>query len=127
MKKDLGKYSLELDERGFLWIRHKSNITFELDDAITQRNEIIDFCQRKSLPFLIDVRVTNWTVEREVREFHSTDQELLSIKNAEAILVNNVGIRLLANFYQKMNRPPNPVKVFTDESKAIDWVMRQAG
>lgn len=121
-KKNLDKYSLELDARGFLWIRHKSNISFDLNDAINQRDEIVSICEEKRTPFLVDVRVTNWTAEKGVREFHASDEQLLSIKNAEAILVNNAGIRLLANFYQKMNKPPVPVKVFTDEEKAIKWV-----
>lgn len=125
--KDLGKYSLELDERGFLWIRHKSDVTFELEDAVKQRNEILEFCNNEQLPFLIDVRVTNWNAEKDVREFHSTDEALLSLKNAEAILVNNLGIRILANAYQKINKPPVPVKVFTNEDKAIEWIVSQKG
>ncbi len=120
--KDLGKYSLELDKRGFLRIRHKSDTTFDIDDAIAQRNEITKFCDHQKMPFLIDMRVTNWSADKEVREFHASDKDLLAIKNAEAILVNNLGIRILANAYQRVNRPPVPVKVFTDENKAIEWI-----
>lgn len=102
-------------------------MTFELEDAVKQRNEILEFCNNEQLPFLIDVRVTNWNAEKDVREFHSTDEALLSLKNAEAILVNNLGIRILANAYQKINKPPVPVKVFTNEDKAIEWIVSQKG
>ena len=121
--KDFGKYSAELDERGFLWIRHKSNLTFELEDAQLQEKDLIEFCGGHSLPFLVDVRVQNWDAPKEVREFHATSLPLLELKKAEAILVNSLGLRILANFYSRFNRPLNPSKVFTNEDEAIEWVL----
>jgi hypothetical protein len=119
---DFEKYSLELDARGFLRIKHRSNILFDLDDAIKQEADIIEFCQNKPMPFLVDVRVQNWNAPKEVRDFHSTSKGILKMKKCEAILVNNLGIKILANFYSKFNKPPNPAKVFTEELKAIEWV-----
>lgn len=117
------KYDLELDARGFLWIKHRSNITFELLDAQKQEKEIAEFINNNTLPFLIDVRVQNWNAPKEVRDFHSTSPGILSLKNSEAILVNNLGIRILANFYNKINQPPNPTKIFNNEEDAIQWIL----
>jgi len=112
-----------MDEAGFLWIRHKSNVTLELDDAMNQVKEIAHICENKKTPFLIDVRVVNWDAPKEVRKFHATNKELLRTRKAEAILVNSMGLRMLANFYNKFNKPPNPVKVFTNEANAIRWTL----
>lgn len=121
---DFPKYGLELDRRGFLWIQHRSNIRFELEDAIKQESEIIEFCENKTIPFIVDVRVNNWDAPKEVREFHATSKGLLRIKKSEALLVNNLGIRILANFYSRINKPPNPAKVFNDELDAIKWTLQ---
>lgn len=122
-EQSFSKYGLALDSRGFLWIKHQSHVTFELEDAEQQEKEIHNFCNGQTMPFLIDVRVTNWNAPKEVREFHSTSPGILKLKNCEALLVNNVGMKLLANFYSKFNHQSVPVKVFTDESEAIDWLM----
>lgn len=119
------KYDLEMDARGFLWIRHKPNLVFELEDAISQEKELVEICENKPTPFLIDVRVQNWDAPREAREFHASSKPLLAIRKAEAILVNSLGLRVLANFYNKVNRPPNPVKVFNKEDEAIKWLLKQ--
>lgn len=42
---------LELDVRGFLWIKHKSHVHFELEDAIKQVEEIASFCDALPIPF----------------------------------------------------------------------------
>lgn len=112
-----------MDDRGFLWILHKSNVTLELADALEQEKEIVAFCDNKRMPFMIDVRVDNWNAPKEVREFHATSKPLFKIRQAEAILVNSLGIKILANFYNRFNNPPNPVQVFTDEGEAIEWVL----
>jgi len=122
-RKEFEKYSLELDGRGFLWIRHKPNVVLELEDAIAQEKELVLACNGVKTPFLIDIRVQNWDAPKEVREFHASSAKLIEIRKAEAILVNNLGLRMLANFYNKINKPSNPVKVFTDEASAIKWMV----
>ncbi len=118
------KYRLELDSEGLLWIIHRSDIVFELEDAIKQEREINHFCEGKPHPFVIDVRVQNWDAPKEVSEFHSTNETLLRLKKCEALLVNNLGIRLLAIFYTKLNKPPVPTKVFSNEAEAIRWASK---
>ncbi|MDP1803174.1 MAG: hypothetical protein Q8L81_17565 [Bacteroidota bacterium] len=41
---------------------------------------------------------------------------------AEAIIINNLAIRLLANFYMKVNRPEQKIKLFSNEISALAWV-----
>ena len=122
MRFDSDKYSMNLSLEGILEIRHKDNVQFNIEDAINQRDKIIQLVEGKRTPFLIDVRVTNWDATKEVRKFHASDEKLLSVRSAEAILVNNLGMKILANFYNKFNRPPNPVKVFTNEVDALNWL-----
>ncbi|MBA2611992.1 MAG: hypothetical protein H0U95_08480 [Bacteroidetes bacterium] len=41
---------------------------------------------------------------------------------AEAIVINNLAIRLLANFYMKVNRPEQKIKLFSNEVSALAWI-----
>jgi len=41
---------------------------------------------------------------------------------AEAIIIDNLAIRLLANFYMKINRPEQKIKLFKDEAAALEWI-----
>lgn len=41
---------------------------------------------------------------------------------AEAIVINNLAVRLLANFYMKINRPEQKIKLFKNEASALEWI-----
>ncbi len=41
---------------------------------------------------------------------------------AEAIVMNNLAIRLLANFYMRINRPEQKIKLFSNEKAALEWI-----
>lgn len=41
---------------------------------------------------------------------------------ASAIVVKNLGQKIIADFYYKVNRPKQPYKVFWSFEKAIDWL-----
>ncbi len=43
---------------------------------------------------------------------------------ANAALINNLSLRLTANFFIKFNKPHFKYKVFTDEKKAIEWLLQ---
>jgi hypothetical protein len=41
---------------------------------------------------------------------------------AKALLVTNIGHRLLGNFYLSVNKPAIKTKLFTDRQSAIEWL-----
>ena len=40
---------------------------------------------------------------------------------ADAFVVQNLGQRMIANFYMKINKPVKPSRMFNSEKDAIDW------
>lgn len=44
---------------------------------------------------------------------------------ANAVLTNNLALKLTANFFIKINKPHFPLKVFNDYRKALKWLMEQ--
>ena len=41
---------------------------------------------------------------------------------ADALVINSLAHKILANFYMKMNKPVKPTKIFTSQKKAVDWL-----
>jgi len=61
------------------------------------------------------------TIDPAVREYLASNARYAH-KTAEAFVVQNLGQRIIANFYLRISRPPCPTEVFTTEEEAINWV-----
>lgn len=42
---------------------------------------------------------------------------------ADALVINNLAHKILANFYVKFNKPVKPTKIFESREKAIKWLL----
>jgi len=61
------------------------------------------------------------TIDPEVRDYLASNSRY-GHKIAEAFVVQNLGQRIIANFYLRISRPPCPTEVFTSEEEAVNWV-----
>jgi hypothetical protein len=61
------------------------------------------------------------TSDAATREKYASP-ERAKFKKAEAFVVNNLPHRIESNFIKTHFKPPHPVKVFTDEEKAFEWL-----
>ncbi|MBA3664511.1 MAG: hypothetical protein H0W61_09930 [Bacteroidetes bacterium] len=65
----------------------------------------------------------------EKTQFDSSSREYTAsvegsqFKKAEALIIRTLAHRLLADLYLKINKPPKPVKTFTNEEDGIDWLL----
>jgi hypothetical protein len=58
----------------------------------------------------------------ESRDF-SASPEGQMFTMGDALVVSNLGQRILMQFYLKFNRPPKPSKAFDTEDHAIEWLL----
>ena len=75
---------------------------------------------REALILMISGSTTHFLPES--RDF-SASSEGQRFTIADAIVVSNLGQRILVNFYLKFNKPTKPSKAFTTEVQAIDWLL----
>lgn len=61
------------------------------------------------------------TFGKEAREYSANPENLTGV-TAIAYVIDNLGHKLVINFFMKINKPPISIKVFTDEKSAVDWV-----
>lgn len=61
------------------------------------------------------------SITKEARENAVAIEDSTPTK-ASAIVVKNLGQKIIADFYYKVNRPKQPYKVFWQFDKAIEWL-----
>lgn len=106
----------------YLYIKYKSNSIVDLPEAKIQSKHIIDLCQGKEMPFLIDFLDVSARIDDESRHFFANDGPHIHLRKAQAIVVNNMQSKLLVNFYIKHHKPKNPTKLFDNLKDALAWI-----
>jgi ethanolamine utilization protein EutA (predicted chaperonin) len=104
------------------------SLTFTEDSEldVAEIRELIAAAERLSgkKPYLLfsDAR-GNLAITPEARKVAAAKNEA-PLLVANAVLVNNLGLSITANFFMKFNKPHFPVRVFYDEKKAMEWLMK---
>jgi hypothetical protein len=105
-----------------IFVRHKADIHIDLDAAKIHADIILDLCNGYRYPVILDGRNVTANISHEARKFISGHEPVIRVRSAQAILVNNIPTRLLANFYLKFHKPKHPVKIFSNLEDAERWV-----
>jgi hypothetical protein len=105
----------------YIYVRHKADIQIDLEAAKIHAEIILDLCNGYKYPVILDGRNITASISHEARKFISGYEPIVSVRSAQAIIVNNIPTRLLANFYLKFHKPKHPVKIFTNLEDAEKW------
>ena len=119
---EIEKADLYLIDEGLTLLKFKDKVDFELEDAIEVDEILINLVEGKPFVILIDARNIRSSMSHEARDFFANDKNIIDIRKAQAIVVNNLHSRLIAKFYMTFNKPPNPIKIFNDYKKAEVWI-----
>lgn len=109
-----------LEEERILYVKILEGSDIELADSIENFQATLHLTKGKKYLKLVDTRPT-YTATKEVREFAAKNKEHDG-RIAEALLVRSTASQLLANFYINFNKPTIPTKMFSSESKALEWL-----
>ena len=71
-------------------------------------------------PLLADMSQIK-SVSREARECYSR-KESEEFTSAMALIAKSAVSKVIGNFFLGLNKPPYPIKLFTSEKEAIDWL-----
>ena len=124
MKKiELSYATLEIRE-GIIWLIFKEDAELDVKDV----KEFTSICEELSnhKPYLLisDARV-NLSITSDARKA-AASKEISPLLVANAVLVNNTAVRLVANFFTSMNKPHFKYKVFKGEEEALMWLKQYA-
>ena len=91
-----------------------------LDDAIENLLAVRNVCEDKEYPTLIDIRELK-SITQEARKYYASD-ETARFGKATGLVIGSPMTRGIGNYFIQLNRPALPLKLFTSEGKALDWL-----
>jgi hypothetical protein len=117
---NLEKSIISLIDEHILHIHLKSNQEINLDDAQQVLAAMGSIGEGKKLPVFIDAGEFV-SIDDSVRSFSASKVgNIYTI--ADAIAVENIAQKLLANFYLKNDHPDVPTKIFNNKQEALGWL-----
>jgi hypothetical protein len=112
--------TVALMQEGILHVHLKDHAEVTLNDAVAAVVEMGEMSKGKKMPVFIDAGEF-CTIDNEVRIFSASEESNIYTL-ADAIAYNNLGQKLIANFYLNQNKPRVPTKVFSEIEEAIEWL-----
>lgn len=91
-----------------------------IDEARAVDAEIRTLAE-SGIMLLVDLREVD-TIDRPAREYF---MDLNADYRATALVAGSAATRMLANFFLGLKRGANPVRMFTSESAAVEWLHAQ--
>lgn len=116
--KEFKKHFVTLYDSGIMLFEIKKDAILNSRDLSETRSWLAHFGQKKYLNLII----ANSRAEVE-DDFRVDAASTNSFSIADAIVVNGISQRIMANLYIRFNRPKTPTKIFSDQESAAFWLM----
>jgi hypothetical protein len=114
---------IRLSDDGLVLVRIRDGAYQSLEDAKANLAMALSQTAGRRRPLLIDIR-TAQPLDAEARH-HYSGQALVDSFSALALLVESSAFgRMMGNVYLRVARPGIPTQLFTDESRAVEWLIK---
>jgi hypothetical protein len=110
---------ISIDEEGIGHQYFKDNSILDIPEQLENLEAIIKVTKNKPTPF-VTTAGKNIIITKDARE-SAIKLEQKSPINANAIVVQNLAYRLIADFFIKVQKPKIPYKIFTNKENAYEW------
>ena len=111
-----------LRDDGILQIIIFPHVDVTVDHVRTMIRASFELTGNKMVPIIMFLGEFS-SFGKEAREF-SANPENENVAKAIAYVIDNMGHRLIINFYVKINKPVKPIKTFSNEAEAIKWLSK---
>jgi len=113
-------YYLELRSDGIMYVR----ITPEKEESVELVKQMVqkmgEMVNYQKVPLLAE-HLEFALPPKENREYWATT-EACPYSKADAFIVCSTAMKLIANFYLRINKPERPTRMFTSHKEAIEWL-----
>jgi len=109
------------DENGIFWATILPDVKIDKEDIAD--NLLVTRNLTGNVPCLrvFDSR-NNWNMTEEA-ENHYKSEDIPEKTIARAVLVNSVADKIIKSFLVKLYKPTVPLKFFTTEAEAVNWLL----
>ncbi len=112
--------TLHLLEKDILEVTTTPDYETTIDD-IKEINEVTKSLFQDRSYYVLVVTSQGSSSSSEARELAAKESARKNII-AEAIVIENIAVRLAATVYMKVNRPKQKIKLFNSRQKALQWI-----
>lgn len=114
------KFEVTLLENGIVEDFIKAGVIIEAEDVTAIKK--YNFQQAGNKPYVILVTGGDLiTFSKEAREL-AASKEFIEAALAKALLINSTAYKIVGNFYLKVNKPYLQTRIFSDRTKALNWL-----
>tara|TARA_B100000809_G_scaffold160242_1_gene157617 strand:+ start:2277 stop:2657 length:381 start_codon:yes stop_codon:yes gene_type:complete len=121
---DLDSANISLDKDRVLLINFKDDADVGIEEAEEIMNSSSIMVGEKQFYVLINAKDIFVSVDHKSRKYMA-EHGIHKYNIAQAMVVNNMPVRIIANFYLNFYKHTYPMKVFTDIVKARKWLLLQ--
>ena len=121
-KVDLNYVTISLDDNRVLLIKFRDGADVDLEKTKEIMSTCVGLVKDKKFYLITDGRDIHGSIDHGSRKYMS-EHEINKLSLAQAIVVNNMALRLVANFYLKFYKHDQPMKVFAGIREARKWVL----
>ena len=119
---DLYSVNISLDADRVLLIKFKDGADVDVEKAEQIMKTSFKLVNKKRFYLITDARDIHGSIDHSSRKYMS-EHEVNNLSIAQAIVVNNMPLKLIANFYLKFYKHNQPMRVFSNIEKARKWVL----
>lgn len=112
-------------QQSILTVKFKNNVEVDINEMKILVEETIKIVEDQKFYLLVDARDVLSSMDHNARKYFAEHTEYNHLNIAQAIVTNNMPVRLLAMAYYKLYPHQNPVKVFADIETAKEWLIEQ--
>lgn len=117
-----GVYNLLLWTNGIIELNWKKELDeISLDHLRSLKDDIKTLGNGKRMPIIVNAEDFIHTTDEGKK--YSASEEGQTYTLANAIIVDNLGKRILFNFFCKLYKPVRPIKAFNDKESATYWLL----
>lgn len=120
--KEFHSATLSFDNINLITTKFKNGIDVDLKEIKLLTDWSLEVTDNKPFYLLVDARDILSSMDHESRKYFSEHKRYNELNIAQAIVVNNMPIRLLASAYYKLYNHQNPIKIFKEIEEAKDWL-----
>ena len=122
-KLDFATFFLNHDQ-DILMVKYHQNTTIDLEKAMLTVETVYPFISNGAIYGLTDATESHLVITQEARHYYK-DNKSMQLSMAHAVVVKELSVRLMANFFAKFDKPITTTKVFNNFQSALSWLENQ--
>jgi len=119
-KAELRAFTTWINDNNICYTVVKPNAVIELKDALENSAAVKNISKDTIYPMLVNLKEIK-SISKEARDHFSMQNRTPGI-TAIGLLIKSPASRIIGNFFLGLNKSTVPVRLFTNEEKAVLWL-----